>query len=286
MNVKIMLRCIRGELKKNFYLPYVLLPVISIICLCLMSEAETDYMGRGVSIFAIMLQGREAAAGNINRSALYLWKEGFGYWMTFYAPLLLSFGYIAVLSGERQSGQVQFALLRSGNFRYCTAKVVSGAFTGGVILAVSYALFGLLMAVWFPPFSSYPMEDQSFFLGLYTSSSATVFVIKHLVGAFLYGMCASAFGIGVAVVFRDKYMLLCLPFLLNYMIEQTLQKMALDQMAAGEDVSKWIYAFFPSSIATITFDKYWVTSIGVMLSVYAAIAALFYGNVKRGNYGG
>lgn len=276
-----MLRCIYQELRKNFYLPYVILPVVSILALCLAGTGEIDANGNEITIFSLILQGREAAAGQIEKSALYLWMQGMGTWLTLFLPLLLTFGYVALISEERQNGQVMFQLLRSGNFRYCIAKVVSGALFGGIILVVSYALFGILMAAFFPAFSSYPLEDQSFYLEFYFDNNIGIYIFKRLAGVFFFGVSASAFGIGVAIFFRDKYMLLCLPFLLNYMYRQILMKWIISRTMEGGSV-KWIETFYPDTMIHISLDRYWFTSVLLLLILYMGLILLFYVSVKRG----
>ena len=142
-----MLRCTIQELKKNFYLPYILVPVLGTLCLCLTALGDIGGMGERIPVFSLMLNHSVAESEEqITKSVLYLWKEGLGNWLQLFAPLLLTSGYIAQLSDERQSGQVQFQLFWSGNFRYCASKIISGALTGGILLTAGYALYGILLS--------------------------------------------------------------------------------------------------------------------------------------------
>lgn len=281
-----MLRCMVQELKKNFYPPYVLFPVFGIACLCLTATGEIGQMGERISIFSLILHGSTVdTQEQITKSVLYLWREGLGNWLQLFAPLLLTFGYIVQLSEERHSGQVQFQLVRSGNFRYCVAKVLSGALSGGVLLVAGYLLFGGFLSLFFPSFLSFPLEERRYYLEYYFENSFSLYIAKRLAGAFLYGIFSSVFGIGVAVFFRDKYMLVCLPFLLNYIYQQILQKLMIDHFSSGAQSAEWIEAFYPSAIIRIACSRYWALSVLLMLCSYAVVAALFYRNVKRGNYG-
>lgn len=282
-----MLRCIGQEIRKNCYLPYLLLAVFGVLFLCLTAEGEIDNTGKSITIFALMFQNRTpGSVSEITKSGLLLWEAGIGGWLVVFVPLLLSFGYIALLSGERQNGQTRFHLIRSGNFRYCVSKVAGGALFGGMVFLIGYALFGLLMAAAFPAFSGFPPEEQSWYLEMYFGNSIPLYIVKRLVGAFLYGMFGSAFGIGVAIVFRDKYMLLCLPFLINYIYQQVLGKMMTDRFAAGAESVDWLEALRLESILRVSADKYWAITVILMAAVYAGLTVLFYLNVKRGNWGG
>ena len=122
-----MLRCIGLEFRKNCYWPYVLLPVIGIVCL---GFGNTVYGASGESITLFELAGQLRAgviAPDISFSAPVIWQQGLGSWLVLFAPLLVSFGYIVTLSSERQNGQMKFELIRAGSIRYCASKVVSGA---------------------------------------------------------------------------------------------------------------------------------------------------------------
>ena len=282
-----MLRCVSQELKKIFYLPYVLIPVLGIVCLCLASTGAVDENGKSIAIFSLILQnGQTGNVGAIEKSALFLWKSGVGDWLVVFLPLLLTFGYIAQITGERQSGQVQFALMRSGNLRYCLAKVISGALFGGIVFVIGYALFGIILAAVFPSFSSFPYEIQSIYPELFVGNSLFLFVIKQFAGVFLYGVFGSVFGIGVSVLSRDKYMLLCIPFLLNYIYRQILQKLLVDNMENGDGITEWISACYPDFIIQISPNRFWLFTVILMLAGYVGLTVLFYWEVKRGHYGG
>lgn len=145
-----------------------------------------------------------------------LWKCGIGDWLLVFLPLLSTFGYIVLNAEERQSGQIKFLLIRMGNLRYCVSKVLSGALIGGFTFVAGYLIFGVFMLILFPSFGAFPADSQSIYMELYFGNTVFLYVLKRLTGVFLLGIFSSVFGIGVAMIFRDKYMLMCLPFLLNY----------------------------------------------------------------------
>ena len=283
-----MLRCISQELKKIFYLPYVLLSAAGILVLHLMSTGEMDETVKCITIFSLMLQGKEAAAGQIEKSALFLWKQGIGEWLNIFLPLLLTLSYIVLISEERQNGQSKFQFIRSSNLHYCISKVFSGGVFGGSVFMAAYALFGLLMMAQFPLFSGFSLDAQSFYREIYFGNSIYFYIMKRLVGAFLYGMSASVFGIGVAILFRDKYMLLCLPFLLNYMYRRILTKLLYTAVVDGESV-EFIEALYPDFLMQVSWNRYWILSVFMLLLAYAVMVVLFYWSMKRsirrGNWG-
>ena len=238
--------------------------------------------GKQISIFSLMFQEQQANT-DISKSALALWQAGIGGWLVVFAPMLLSMGYILLISEERRNGQIRFHILRSGNWKYCISKLCSGALAGGIVFLIGYALFGLLMLVRFPSIRTFSAEEQEILL---MGSNISVVIIKKLIGVFLYGMFGSVFGIGVAIVFRDKYMLVCLPFMIKYIYQQILAKMAMDAMAAeAYERLTWIETFQPENIMNISLGWNWFLSVILMLAIYAVLSVIFYRCVKRGDWG-
>lgn len=273
---------IKLEFKKNIYVPYIFIEIIGIIILCLSATGETDMNGKQISIFSLIFQELPANT-DVLKSALSLWQAGIGGWLVVFAPMLLSMGYILLISEERRNGQIRFHILRSGNWKYCISKLCSGALAGGIVFLIGYALFGLLMLVRFPSIRTFSAEEQEILL---MGSSISVVIIKKLIGAFLYGMFGSVFGIGVAIAFRDKYMLVCLPFMINYIYQQILTKMVTDAMAAeAYERLTWIETFQPENIMNISLGWNWFLSVILMLAIYAVLSVIFYRCVKRGDWG-
>ncbi|WP_296115502.1 hypothetical protein [uncultured Eubacterium sp.] len=270
-----MMRNIRIEVQKILHLPYLLLGVVGIIALCLTATGDMNAGGSQISIFSLMIRPEVT---NTPHTAFELWRAGIGGWLLVFAPMLLTVGYMISLSGERQNGQIRFALMRSGKLRYCISKVCGGALAGGIIFLIGYAVFGLLMVIRFPALSTLPVEEQEMYL---MGSSLVAEVVKRLIGAFLYGITGSLFGIGVAIVFRDKYMLICLPFMINYIYQQVLGKMSTDCVLAEKyEKATWIDAMRPESIMNISGSVTWLIPFVVMLVIYILLIGVFYLSMK------
>ena len=274
-----MCQMLKAELKKLSFIPYLILSISGIVLLCLSATGETDMSGKQISIFSLIFQAQQANT-DISKSALALWQAGIGGWLVVFAPMLLSMGYILLLSEERRNGQIRFHILRSGNWKYCISKVCSGALAGGIVFLIGYALFGLLLVMRFPSVRTFPIEEQEIFL---LGSSIGIVIMKKLIGAFLYGMFGSVFGVGVAIVFRDKYMLVCLPFMINYIYQQVLGKLASDCMVAEKyEKITWIEAMRTESIMNISGSVTWLIPFVVMLVIYVVLIGVFYLSMKIG----
>lgn len=273
-----MFHSIVWELKKYCYLPYTILVVLGVICLGFANTVDSGTTEIQLTVFHLLLQvisGEKVQS--IFHSALLLWKSSLSGWMVVFAPLLLTLPYIGVLSEERQNGLVQFELIRSGNLRYCVSKILSGALYGGLVFTVSYATLGSVFSLVFPSISTFSSEEQVIFI----QSSVTVYILKLLFGSFVYGIFASIFGIGVAIFFRDKYMLWCLPFMLNYIYQQMIMKAVGKMYVSNVELAQRMDAFLPYQIANLFMNRYWIEVLLVIMGAYIGLMLLFYQKVKR-----
>ena len=277
-----MIQCIRTEFKKCMYLPFFLLAVLGILVLCLAAIGEYDYTGKSRTILEMMIRGVEGQT--VDQSSLALWLMGCSGWMTLLLPLLSTFGYLVTLSSERQGGETGSLLLRAGNFRYCMGKITGGALAGGTVSAAGFGLFGLVVLAAFPAFSGFPPEEQAFYLEMYGVCSAVGLVMNRLLGMFLYGIFVSFFGTGVAVAVKDRYMLLCLPFLMNYVYTQVISKLLWNGIMEGSPGMGQIFSM--DTVMNVSADIYWALSLVFMGVVYMVLVFLFWLEVKRGGYHG
>ena len=189
---------IRAEMKKYLYFPYLLLAVIGCVVLAFSANADYDPSGSAVSVFRLAITGiAHKSEQPIEYSALFMWIKGMNGWLPLILPLLMSFGYIAVLSAERHNGMTGFLLIRSQNAKYCATKVTAGVLTGGILFMTANIVFGLMMFIAFPAYISFSVDEQMMYADWYgTGSMVLIYVVKRLIGSFLYGMAASMFGIG------------------------------------------------------------------------------------------
>ena len=142
------------------------------------------------------------------------------------------------------------------------------------LILIANIVFGLMMLIAFPAYISFSVDEQMMYADWYgTGSMVLIYVVKRLIGSFLYGMAASMFGIGAAIFFRDRYMLLCLPFLLNYIYTQILQKLTLENQAVAR--------FNLSNLMNVSGESGWGWTVGLTIVCYVILVLLYYAQVKR-----
>lgn len=276
------------EIKKYMHYPFSIPALAGTVCLCFASQGTIDDSGNPVSVFSLLLYGDPSGyEAGISSSSLLLWIRGCGYLAHLMLPFLLTCGYIITLSAERKNGITGLLLLRAGNLRFCLAKTCAGALTGGLLFAGGYALYGGILHFCALPFHAFPVEEQALFAQMYQmGSSVPLFIVRRMAGAFLYGMSACIPGIFTAIIFRNKYMLMCLPFLSGYIYNQIISGLLTDALSRSDDSYQMILVWKFSSILDVADNRYWYYTLVFLCSLYVFILLIFFMEIKRRRWDG
>lgn len=244
------MRSILSEIKKSLYPPLFILSCAQITLVCCLSEGYTSASGRTYTIMELLLflPGNGMFA-DISLNRYDIWLRGAGTWSQLLFPFLVSTGYLYTIANEKLSGLNRLLLIRENNLRYGVSKLVSAMVSGGILLLAGYLCFGCLIYARFPSVYEYPMEKLNFYMEITPDFKELLFCLNRCGRIFLYGMCINVFAYLVAVFFRDKYILGCLPLMLKYLWGQAVMKVETDAVNKGnEAVLKLCSGFRPENI--------------------------------------
>lgn len=197
--------------------PVTVIMMLAVAGVCMLSEGYMDADAHHHTVLSLLVNhDAELFASDVSLCRLEIWRLGFGTWTYILLPLFLTGAYVYILSVERLHGGAQFYLIREGRVSYCISKTISAMLSGGIILLAGYLLYGLLVAIVFPGFDTYPAENVAFYLELAGISRIMPYILFRCMWVFFYGMMSSIFGYLVSVLFTEKYILLCFPLMLSY----------------------------------------------------------------------
>lgn len=276
------------EISKMFYLPLFCISCIGIAGICLLSECYADSTGRSYTVIEMMFNSADIdMLDMVSMNNLAIWRAGLGSWTYLLLPLLLSMGYLFVLSEERRTGAIRQQLIREGNFRYCLSKIAGAIVCSGILMVTGYALYGIVVWKCFPSLYAYDDSQISAYME-YMPDGAAWFVIRRMIGVFLYGIYVNAFAVGVSIVFVDRYILLCLPMMLNYIYSQVIAKIEADAFSRDRfDFAEKIQFLRMENIIGIGQNDTWVFTLLLMAATYIILFALFWFLItKRSDSGG
>ena len=225
-----------SEIKKNLYLPVFLLSCLGVALICCFSEGYMSINGKHYTIMELLLfLHRETMLAEISLNRYEIWKQGIGTWSQLLFPLLLSIGYLVMLSCEKKTGFNRLLLTRENNIKYCVSKLLSAMISGGIIILCGYLLFGLIVYMRFPAVQEYSAEQLDYYMGIHPDFHEVLWIGKRCVGIFLYGMGVNVFAYFVSVWFTDQYILCCLPIMLKYILDRAVTKIVTDAMSHDWD---------------------------------------------------
>jgi len=213
------------ELKKNMRMPVLLMQISGLIVLFMVSRAVTGADGKEYNIWQIlMLHGKLELTKRLEYSWPEIWKNGMGTWALLAAPVLCCAGIIYCSGEERRRGAGKFIKIRQSRLRYTFSKVLSGMIACAVTLTGAYLLFGLILLPFFPKPSDYEGDFREILVLTY-GNNMWIFALKRSLGVFMMGMAMSAIPIVLGAFLDDRYLMVSLPFLGEYIYERVILKL-------------------------------------------------------------
>ncbi len=142
-------------------------------------------------------------------SVLNLFLQSLGDNLEMLVPVLAAFPFVLPFTVKHRTGNVRFEMSRSGRTRFCVSHLMAAAATGGLVLSLGYLLYGVLLIPFFPLTVA---TDEA------AAMSVLIGILRKLVGLFLYGGGSALFAYLLVFLSDNMYIILCLPFLINYIV--------------------------------------------------------------------
>lgn len=285
------MKSIKSELRKIMAPQLVMMSIIGLLLLMFMTDAKLDIYNKKVYMIFELLYGRgkELIGENAECANIILWS---GYtksmWFKIFTPLLVSLPLMISNASENSNGHIRYVISRQSNLRYCISKLVAGMFSSGIIMCVSYTIFGILVMILFPNISTYNISpEEMMYIFPYQKLP---YIASKLVGSFLYGMYVGIFGMFITAVFKDKYLVICMPVMISFGINRLItfqysKAMSVIDFTDAESVRKAnLYeTLYPEYIAEFWIKKEWVITFGIMILVYVVYFISLYMITKKRN---
>ncbi len=232
------LKVIKTDIKKYIFTSAFLVCILITFVLCFTAQCYTDIeTHKAYTIFDVMRSfSREKLLSEYNFSSISVLYMGLKSWLTMFIPIVSSFAFIPVFCDERSSGYLRFEVHRSGNKRMYFSKLVSSFLSGGLAVSIGYILFGIVIFIFFPSLSKY---DSSFYkdniFALYNGKTL-LNILKLVAQMFLFAGFWALPAFALSSVIKNKYVLLCVPFMLKYIYDQVITKLICDGVSYNKIV--------------------------------------------------
>lgn len=220
-------------LKRLFGTPGFWVAVAGTVVLSLFSPLYYNVAnGSSLSILEVCMEYKEEALLDSTEFCSYaVFRRGFGAWLRMFVPVIVSLASVNLKADEYNSSAWRNYLYRAGKPAYNVGGCLFYLLSGGLVLVLGYSVFGLAVKGMFPGLGRFSVENrasfvqsrfgQGSFMGwLYGIGGFPLAVAAYLLEIFLYGMEQSAAAMFLSLFTENKYILICTPFFLRYLISQ------------------------------------------------------------------
>lgn len=159
-----------------------------------------------------------------NGSSSYIWM---------FSPVLAGMPLIPLLCAERRNRAMRYELFRVSKFKFAVGKLFSAMISGGMVFTFAYLAFSLVIFIGLPQKGNLQdIVDNSLLIEIgYAGYWKVVeklglpfFLITKFMMVFLYGALSSLVAYVISSFVTNKYIVLCTPFIVNYMVTMAVDK--------------------------------------------------------------
>ncbi len=272
MNV---LRAVKTDLIKTLLSPYFPICIGIILALMLASNAYYDQLSSKSytvieSIFRLSFEEKEALG---MYDLTVLGKYG-GEWFSSFMPIAVTFAFIPVFSDERKSGNIRFSICRESRFSFCLSKLSSAFISAGLAAALAFLLYAAIV------FMLFPASQDVELAAVYMPYGVTVKLALTAAKLFLFGGISSMPVLALFSFIKNKYIVMCLPFMLRYITAQAYSSFSIELLSSGNEVPALLCAAADRELLLTDFwntDKlpfiviFYLLYIGVCAAVFSAV---------------
>ncbi len=247
---------------------------------CLMADAATGNDGKNYSVFQVILLSKNLRLTTDERFAwVVIWSKGFGRWLQLVVPVIVSLSFVLNSTEEKKTEHRYFLYSRENRFRYVFSKVTGAAFSAGLIFAISYLAFGLILLAFFPVNGKYEAGIKEYLDRVYGNGNIPIYMLKVFLGSFMYGIYACCFTIFLSIFISDRYVLLSIPVLFQYAVDVSIQKFWMKHMFSK--YADAILALNMSNIIRAFSNKYWWYEFAGVWLLLILVGIVYYLWVKK-----
>ena len=179
----------------------------TILLLALSSIYSTDNYDNYSAIRVLMEYDRDFMLNNTHLCSYSVVRNSTGGWFSMFVPIISAFAFVPMICDEYDSGSVRFNIFRSSKLRYHISKFIIGSTSGGLAVLAGFIVYTVFV--------------YSVYIPLLLLKSLEIFI---------YGFVSSALAVLFTSFIRNKYLVMCIPFFVKYVVTQTCTKFNFDAM--------------------------------------------------------
>ena len=286
---------VRQDLNKTVFSIGFLSCVIATAILCTTAVIHIDpSTSREFTVFEMLLKfDREFLLTDVSFSSVIVFTKALSNYFFMFAPIIAALPFISIYLTERNSGYIRMTIARTGKFRYYFSKLVTAFIGGGLGIIIGLAIFGIATVILFPSLSEFSAEDIEYGMYMYNSGNSIIsnaylsfgapaIAVLELISVFLFSGMSAMMAYILSSFIRNKYLVLCIPFLIVYIHNSIESKLFISSIHDGAQVgilgkllsysraSNLLYIFYPFDdiLYTILFSLAVLVTALILFTVF------------------
>ncbi|MDE6148754.1 MAG: hypothetical protein K2F81_01490 [Ruminococcus sp.] len=224
--------------------------------LCFTAYAYIDgATSKTYSVFeALFTLDKDIIQTNSDFASIFIFRKAMSGYITMFLPIIVAFPFMVSFCAERNNGLMRFTITRIGKYKYYFSKFFASFISGGLAVLIGVAMFGLISVILFPELSSYNLTPDEM-EGL-LPEGVSISIIKTLISAFAYGAVSTLPAFMLSSFCKNPYLITCIPFLLTYIWNTTLEKLISKGIETGDfEIYDRLYPFYPNAVANLCYSS-------------------------------
>lgn len=226
--------------------------VIITFALCFSVELYYDTSAQeSYSVVQVFMNfSHEKMLTNTDFCSYNVFTKGMEGWFPMFIPIVAAFPIIPLICDERNSKFRRITTFRTTKFSYNTGSFLAAMISGGLAVLAGFLLFAVIVFAIFPDINNFDISLREFFEWWIPESYPffTKFGYPYLIGLkfleiFLFGSFSAIPAFILTSVMKNKYLIICTPFLVKYMITQTYSKLYMNVYKDIENPNEKLASF-------------------------------------------
>lgn len=177
-----------------------------VFALCFTASVDTAENGDPLNVLSYIFGGEKNPPG-----ADTIINFRGGAWLSMFLPIISGLCFANVICDDKSSNFLRYEVIRSGCYKLKAAKFLSGIISSGIVTVTGFAAFSAFIKLYFP-------ED-----GFIEINPAAI-----LAETFIFGIMSAVPALITAAFTNNKYLIVCVPFLLKYGVSQFAFRLSFD----------------------------------------------------------
>ncbi len=217
-----MIKSLKCDFQKTLISAGFLAAILVTFLLCFTEDVyvDTSDMRKFSALEALFKFDRSFMESKSSFCSLLVFKSALSGYSAMFLPILASFPFVFSQSAERNSGNIRFSIFRAKRLKYYFSKFFCGVISGGICVLLGVALFGIFSFFAFPRLECYPDLPLEF----YAPDGIFAEIARKLLSAFIYGCVSTVPSFFLSSFCRNRYIILCVPFLTRFMQDTAIKK--------------------------------------------------------------